>query len=96
MANEQQQGGLKLNEYPSLKASGSASFQRLGPNTYQVLLKKYCQRSGVEQAPEVVQLTREALLRIREVCQTEIAVQQASIAGIDALVADIDASEPAQ
>lgn len=88
--------GVQLDQYATLKAEGSVVFQRLGPKTYQLVVKQFCPRTGAEQPPAIVQITRDGLVGIKANCQKEIETQQASIAGIDALIADIDASEPAQ
>lgn len=52
---------MEMNKYRQFKAKKSVTLNRLGPNTFQVVKKRFDPDEGVELPPEVVGCNREGV-----------------------------------
>ena len=80
---------MDIGKYPALKLKGSVSLQRLGPQTFQMVVKKYDPDTGKEMVPEIVSMNAEWLTATRAQIQKDIEQRQQGIAGIDAVLVDM-------
>lgn len=71
---------MELHRYKEVKAKGGATMQRLGPNTYQIIAKRYDASTGAEQEPEIIPVNKvgiksglEQLIKQRETLDQQIA-----------------------
>lgn len=51
---QSQQAGIDLNQYNDLVSKGAVRIQRLGPDTFQMLVKRYDPANGKELPPAVM------------------------------------------
>lgn len=73
---------MNIENYLEAKGSGFVTLQKFG-NSYQILKRRFNPDTGAETPPEGVIITREEVVRQRDVTAKTLAT-------LDALLADID------
>lgn len=81
-----------VRRYAELKEKGSITLQRLGPGTFQLIIKNFDPSTGKELSPTLETISRSGLKESREQYVKQREVLNAGIAGFDSVIADIDAA----
>lgn len=86
---------MQMEKYLERKAEGTAKLQRLGPDTYQVVARRWDAASGKELPPEIVQCNREGIGAYVKQTETAIAASQAALDSLKGVIADMDEEDKA-
>lgn len=87
--------GISIAQYLAGKANGSIKLQRLGPDTYQLVKRCYCPDTGRELPPVVAQCNLGGVEPGVAAIEKKIAEEQAELAAVKTLIADMQALEKA-
>ena len=82
---------MDLLSYATSKAKGGITLTKLGPETYQLVAKKFDTATGVETYPEVLTVTRQNVKDNASQFQTALTDAQSRVDGLALLVKDLDA-----
>lgn len=86
---------IDLNKYNELVTKNAITLQRLGPQTYQLIMKRYDPATGEELPPGVMPVGKDAITGSMERIDAEITNLQTAKDNLTTLIADIDAMEAA-
>ena len=82
---------MDLLSYAASKAKGGITLTKLGPDTYQLVAKKFDVATGIETYPEVLTVTRQNVKDNSAQFQSALADAQSRVDGLALLVKDLDA-----
>ena len=82
---------MDLLNYAASKGKGGISLTKLGPETYQIVAKKFDAATGVETYPEILTVTRQNIKDNTTQFQAALVDAQARVDGLAILVKDLDA-----
>lgn len=87
---------MELGRYKEIKEKGAASLQKLGPDTFQIVAKRYDSSTGVEQAPEIAQVNKQGLDSAIKQVEAQMKSLQDALDSLNMLKSEIDAEQPQQ
>jgi hypothetical protein len=82
---------MDLLSYSASKAKGGITLTKLGPETYQLVAKKFDPATGIETYPELLPLTRKDVEASNIAFQSALKDAQNRVDGLALLVKDLDA-----
>lgn len=82
---------MDLLSYAGSKTAGGIALTKLGPDTYQLVAKKFAAATGKETYPEVLTITRKNIEENNAAFQVALAEAQSRVDGLAMLVKDLDA-----
>jgi hypothetical protein len=82
---------MDLLSYVASKAKGGITLTKLGPETYQIVAKKFDAATGVETYPEVLTVSRQNVKDNTMQFQSALTDAQSRVDGLALLVKDLDA-----
>lgn len=84
---------MDLKDYPALKEAGVCSLKRVGEGAFQIELETFHQHTREELDPTVMSLTKQDVVNSATQVKKNIVLASASLDGLKALLADMDALE---
>ncbi len=82
---------MDLLSYAGSKASGGITLTKLGPETYQLVAKKFDSATGKETYPEILTITRQHVKENEAQFKAALTDAQTRVDGLALLVKDLDA-----
>ena len=82
---------MDLLSYNASKGTGGINLTKLGPETYQMVAKRFDAATGVETYPEILTITRKDIENNTAQFQKALDEAQSRVDGLAQLVKDLDA-----